>query len=93
MRKYAALCGLAVTRAHDKAGDAMMIAGYPGSADKFDKAIGDYAIACADQIEVIRGPSSTPQWPAQKRGESEWSVHRAEIVKERSWIMSQSQAS
>jgi uncharacterized protein (DUF2252 family) len=51
MRAYARLCGLALARAHDKAGDAATIAGYLGSLDHFDQAIGDYAIAYADQVE------------------------------------------
>jgi uncharacterized protein (DUF2252 family) len=51
MRAYAMLCGLALARAHDKAGDAAMIAGYLGSSDEFDQAIGDYAIAYADEVE------------------------------------------
>lgn len=51
MPAYATLCGLALARAHDKAGDAAMIAGYLGSTDKFDKAIGDCAVAYADQVE------------------------------------------
>jgi uncharacterized protein (DUF2252 family) len=51
MRAYAMLCGLALARAHDKAGDAAMIAGYLGSGDQFDEAIGNYAVAYADQVE------------------------------------------
>jgi hypothetical protein len=51
MRMYARLCGLALARAHDKAGDAAMIAGYLGSRGHFDQAIGDYAVAYADQVE------------------------------------------
>jgi len=51
MRAYAKLCGLTLARAHDKAGDAAMIAGYLGSSDQFDEAIGDYAIGYADEIE------------------------------------------
>lgn len=51
MRAYAKLCGMALARAHDKAGDAAMIAGYMGRSDQFDEAIGDYAIAYADQVE------------------------------------------
>jgi uncharacterized protein (DUF2252 family) len=51
MRAYAMLCGLALARAHDKAGDATMIAGYLGSSDQFDEAIGDYAVAYADEVE------------------------------------------
>jgi hypothetical protein len=51
MRAYAMLCGLALARSHDKAGDAAMIAGYLGGSDQFDEAIGDYAIAYANQVE------------------------------------------
>jgi len=51
MRAYATLCGMALARAHDKAGDAAMIAGYLGSIDHFDEAIGEYAVAYADQVE------------------------------------------
>jgi hypothetical protein len=48
---YATLCGFALARAHDKAGDAAMIAGYLGGSDRFDEALGDYAVAYADQVE------------------------------------------
>jgi uncharacterized protein (DUF2252 family) len=51
MRTYATVCGLALARAHDKAGHAAMIAGYLGGIDHFDEAIGDYAVAYADQVE------------------------------------------
>jgi uncharacterized protein (DUF2252 family) len=51
MHAYATLCGLTLARAHDKAGDAAMIAGYLGSSDQFDEAIGDYAVAYADEVE------------------------------------------
>jgi uncharacterized protein (DUF2252 family) len=51
MRAYAEVCGLVLARAHDKAGDAAMIAGYLGRLDHFDEAIGDYAVAYADQVE------------------------------------------
>jgi hypothetical protein len=50
-RTYAGLCGQALARAHDKAGDAAMIAGYLGGSDKFDQAIGDYAVEYADLVE------------------------------------------
>jgi uncharacterized protein (DUF2252 family) len=51
MRMYAEVCGLVLARAHNKAGDAAMIAGYLGKVDDFDEAIGDYAAAYADQVE------------------------------------------
>jgi uncharacterized protein (DUF2252 family) len=51
MLRYATLCGFVLARAHDKAGDAAMIAGYLGKFDHFDQAIGDYAVGYADQVE------------------------------------------
>jgi len=51
MRDYATLCGFALARAHAKAGDAAMIAGYLGKGPQFENAIGVYAVAYADQVE------------------------------------------
>jgi uncharacterized protein (DUF2252 family) len=51
LANFAELCGMGLARAHDKAGDAAMIAGYLGSKDTFDEAIADYAVAYADQVE------------------------------------------
>jgi Uncharacterized protein conserved in bacteria (DUF2252) len=51
MRAYAKVCGLTLARAHDKASDTAMIAGYLGSIDHFDEAIGDYAVGYGDQVE------------------------------------------
>ena len=48
---YATLCGWVLARAHAKAGDAAMIAGYLGSGDQFDNALADYSKAYADQTE------------------------------------------
>jgi uncharacterized protein (DUF2252 family) len=48
---YATICGWAVARAHAKAGEPAMIAGYLGSNDQFDDALAHYAEAYADQAE------------------------------------------
>ena len=48
---YAKLCGLTLARAHAKSGDAALISGYLGKTDAFDQAIGEFAIAYADQTE------------------------------------------
>jgi uncharacterized protein (DUF2252 family) len=48
---YATLCGWVLARAHAKAGDAAMIAGYLGSKDTFDDALVKYSAAYADQAE------------------------------------------
>ena len=48
---YSRLCGWALARAHAKAGDATTIAGYLGKSDSFDAALGEFAVAYADQVE------------------------------------------
>jgi NAD(P)H-dependent flavin oxidoreductase YrpB (nitropropane dioxygenase family) len=45
------LCGWTLARAHAKAGDAAMIAGYLGANDQFDDALARYSEAYADQAE------------------------------------------
>ena len=49
---YAMLCGRTLARGHARAGDAAMIAGYLGSGDAMDEAIGEFAVAYADQTEA-----------------------------------------
>src|ERR1022692_3263046 len=49
---YARLCGWALARAHARTGRASLISGYLGSAEVFDRAIADFAIAYADQNEA-----------------------------------------
>lgn len=51
MIDYSTICGWVLARAHAKAGDAQMIAGYLGSSDRFDDAIAVYAESYADQVE------------------------------------------
>jgi uncharacterized protein (DUF2252 family) len=48
---YAELCGRTLAHAHAKSGDAATISGYLGKSDAFDEAIGEFAIAYADQNE------------------------------------------
>jgi uncharacterized protein DUF2252 len=48
---YAKACGWVLARAHAKASDVAMICGYLGEGDAFDKAMGDFSIAYADQAE------------------------------------------
>ena len=48
---YATMCGWVLARAHAKAGDASVIAGYLGSKDTFDEALVQYSAAYADQAE------------------------------------------
>jgi uncharacterized protein (DUF2252 family) len=51
LERYAGLCGWTLARAHARSGDAATIAGYLGKGDKFDIALGDFAVAYADQTE------------------------------------------
>ena len=48
---YAGLCGRTLARAHARAGDAAVLAGYMGSGTAFDAAIGEFAMAYADQTD------------------------------------------
>ena len=48
---YAEACGWVLARAHAKAGDPWTISGYLGKQDDFDKAMGRFALAYADQAE------------------------------------------
>ena len=49
MGSYLAVCGVCLARAHARAGDAAAISGYLGGGDVFDRAIGKFAVAYADQ--------------------------------------------
>lgn len=49
LRQYARMCAHALARAHARTGDAAMIAGYMGSGQTFDDAIGEFAVEYADQ--------------------------------------------
>ena len=49
LRIYAKLCGWALARAHARSGDRIAIAAYLGGGDAFDRAIGGFAEAYADQ--------------------------------------------
>jgi uncharacterized protein (DUF2252 family) len=48
---YLAVCSLCLARAHARTGDPAAIAGYLGKSKAFDKAIGNFAEAYADQAE------------------------------------------
>lgn len=49
LKRYAGICGLVLARAHARSGDAAKISGYLGKSAVFDEAIGDFALAYADQ--------------------------------------------
>jgi len=51
LKRYARICGGVLARAHAKSGDAATISGYLGKSDRFDKAIGAFALAYAEQNE------------------------------------------
>jgi uncharacterized protein (DUF2252 family) len=48
---YAEMCGRTLAHAHARSGDAALISGYLGKSDDFDQAIGEFALAYADQNE------------------------------------------
>jgi len=49
LKRYAAVCGSTLARAHAKSGDAATISGYLGKSDTFDQAIGEFSLAYAEQ--------------------------------------------
>ena len=49
LRAYAELCGMTLARAHARSGDRVAIAAYLGKGDSFDRAMGRWALAYADQ--------------------------------------------
>jgi uncharacterized protein (DUF2252 family) len=51
LQRYAEFCGWTLARTHAKSGDAATISGYLGKGDQFDQAMGEFAIAYADQTE------------------------------------------
>ncbi|WP_298359639.1 DUF2252 domain-containing protein [Rhodoblastus sp.] len=51
LRAYGRVCGWALARAHARSGDPAMIAGYLGSSDAFDVAVGEFASEYADQAQ------------------------------------------
>jgi uncharacterized protein (DUF2252 family) len=51
MLAYAELCGSALAKAHARSGDAVAIASYLGTSDAWDRALGAFAEAYADQNE------------------------------------------
>jgi uncharacterized protein (DUF2252 family) len=52
MVQYAEYCGWALARAHARAGQPAMIAGYLGKGDQFEEALADFATAYAQQNEL-----------------------------------------
>ena len=47
--EYALVCGETLAKAHARTGDAAALAGYCGTADRLDRALGDFALAYAEQ--------------------------------------------
>jgi uncharacterized protein (DUF2252 family) len=50
LQQYALMCGNTLARAHARSGDAVSIAAYLGSGSNFDKAMGTFSVAYADQV-------------------------------------------
>ncbi len=68
LQQYGRLCGWTLARAHARSGDRIAIAAYLGDDDMFDRPIGAFAEAYADQnerdYEAFRPPSTAAaSWP------------------------------
>jgi len=48
---YGAICGWVLARAHARSGDPVMISGYLGKSETFERSIGSFAVDYADQTE------------------------------------------
>jgi|FEC22Drversion2_1045045.scaffolds.fasta_scaffold00379_3 uncharacterized protein (DUF2252 family) len=48
---YGRMCGWALARAHGRASHPWLLSGYLGTSDAFDRAMGNFAVAYADQAE------------------------------------------
>lgn len=51
LEDYAEICGTTLARAHARTGDPALIAGYLGEEDTFDRAVVDFALTYAHQVE------------------------------------------
>jgi uncharacterized protein (DUF2252 family) len=51
LMEYAGVCGELLARGHARSGSCSMLAGYLGTSDRFDAAVGRFAEAYADQTE------------------------------------------
>ncbi len=51
LETYGKACGWALARAHGRASHPWLVTGYLGTSDAFDKAMGKFAVAYADQAE------------------------------------------
>jgi hypothetical protein len=49
---FAEWCGGTLARAHARSGEPALISGYLGKADTCDRAIADFAVSYADQVEL-----------------------------------------
>lgn len=49
--EYARVCGELLARGHARSGDSSMLSGYLGVSESFDAAVGNFAMAYADQTD------------------------------------------
>jgi hypothetical protein len=49
--EYSAICGRTLARAHARSCDPTIVSGYLGNGTQFDRAVGEFAEAYADQTE------------------------------------------
>jgi hypothetical protein len=73
LAEFATACGATLAKAHARTGDAAAIAGYIGKGARFTAAIGEFAVAYADQTErdhaqLVHAIDSgaVPSQPAQR---------------------------
>ena len=67
LRQYGRMCAHALARAHARSGDAARIAGYMGSGQTFDEAVGEFAVNTPTRTRRTTGPSCRPSARAGSR--------------------------
>ena len=63
--RYGRLCGAALARAHARAGQPALLAGYLGKSTAFDDSLAAFAVTYADQNDRNTSPSWSPSDPVE----------------------------
>ncbi len=79
LRGYALLCGRTLARAHARGGDAVAMAAYLGTSDKFDQGVRDFAVEYSGQVES--------DFAAYKAAIANGSVSLGDAAEESSYVL------
>ncbi|MGI9578391.1 MAG: DUF2252 family protein [Microthrixaceae bacterium] len=60
LRRYTSICGAILAHAHARSAEPVLIAGYLGASDEFDKALAKFGSGIRSRTTVTTRCSSTP---------------------------------